>query len=55
MANQELELKETLLKEKQLTRPLAESVQALAKFGGFDFIKTIIDGTENMEIGRAHV
>ena len=49
MANQELELKETLLKEKQPTRPLAESVQALAKFGGFDFIKTIIDGTENMD------
>lgn len=30
-------------------RPLAESVQQLSKFGGFEFIKTIVDGTENLD------
>ncbi|NID12117.1 type VI secretion system contractile sheath protein TssC [Fibrivirga algicola] len=42
-------VKERVLEQKQPTRTLAESVQQLTKFGGFEFIKTIVDGTENMD------
>lgn len=35
--------------EQRPTRSLAESVQQLTKFGGFDFIKTVVDGTENLD------
>lgn len=49
MAAEELQRKETQLKERQPARPLSESVSALGKFGGFDFLKTIIDGADNMD------
>jgi hypothetical protein len=42
-------VKERVVEQKQPTRTLAESVQQLTKFGGFEFIKTIVDGTENMD------
>ena len=42
-------LKERVIETKQPTRSLAESVQQLTKYGGFEFIKTIVDGTENMD------
>ena len=35
--------------EQRPTRTLAESVQQLTKYGGFEFIKTVVDGTENMD------
>lgn len=38
-----------LLKEKTAARPLTQTVQDLTKYGGFEFIKTIIEGTENMD------
>ena len=40
-----------LLKERTAVapRPLAQIVPQLAKYGGFEFIKTIVDGTENMD------
>ena len=41
-------VKERLV-EQRPTRSLAESVQQLTKYGGFDFIKTVVDGTENMD------
>ncbi|CAN5150985.1 DUF5458 family protein [soil metagenome] len=41
-------VKERLV-EQRPTRSLAESVQQLTKYGGFEFIKTIVDGTENMD------
>ncbi len=54
MANEEQKANAPLVKERvvetqQPTRPLAESVQQLTKYGGFEFIKTIVDGTENMD------
>jgi hypothetical protein len=38
-----------LLKEKTVARPLTQTVQDLTKYGGFEFIKTIIEGTDNMD------
>ena len=38
-----------LLKEKAVARPLTQTVQDLTKYGGFEFIKTIIEGTENLD------
>lgn len=38
-----------LVTEKAAPRPLAQTLPQLTKFGGFDFIKTVIDGTENMD------
>lgn len=38
-----------LVKEKVAPRPLTQTVQQLTKYGGFEFIKTIVDGTENMD------
>ena len=41
--------------EKEATKsvaPLADSVQQLMRFGGFDFIKSVIDGTENLDPNR---
>jgi hypothetical protein len=37
------------LAEHKPARSLTESVQQLTKYGGFEFIKTIVDGTENMD------
>lgn len=39
-----------LFKEKAAApRPLTQIVPQLSKYGGFEFIKTIVDGTENMD------
>lgn len=38
-----------LVNEKAAPRPLAEVIPALAQFGGFDFLKTVVDGAENMD------
>ncbi|GAB3894250.1 type VI secretion system contractile sheath protein TssC [Spirosoma agri] len=42
-------LKERVVEQAKPTRSLTESVQQLTKYGGFEFIKTIVDGTENMD------
>lgn len=35
--------------------PIADSIQQLTRFGGFEFIKSIIDGTENLDPNRRAV
>ena len=42
-------VRERVMEQPRPTRTLAESVQQLTKFGGFEFIKTVVDGTENMD------
>ncbi|QIP13099.1 type VI secretion system contractile sheath protein TssC [Spirosoma aureum] len=42
-------LRERVVEQQKPTRSLTESVQQLTKFGGFEFIKTVVDGTENMD------
>ncbi|QHV96082.1 type VI secretion system contractile sheath protein TssC [Spirosoma endbachense] len=42
-------LRARVVEQQKPTRSLTESVQQLTKFGGFEFIKTVVDGTENMD------
>ncbi|MCE7059238.1 DUF5458 family protein [Dyadobacter sp. CY343] len=44
-----LSTEKELVKEKALPRSLSQTIPLLSKFGGFDFIKTIVDGTDNMD------
>ena len=37
------------VKEKTAPRPLTDTLPLLTKYGGYEFIKTVVDGTENMD------
>src|SRR4051812_48796911 len=48
----ELQYKEAATQEVTAVPSLDKSVGALAKFGGFDFLEAIVDGSDNMNPAR---